>query len=335
LPDSTLNLARLEIVPFGGDELRAFLAQVAGAAEAVAVTSVFASVSDAHEAAAAEIVREELGDLPVSLSHEIGSIGLLERENGTVMNAALRSVASGVATALEAALAAHDLEPVIFFAQNDGTLMALDYAVRHPVLTIGSGPANSIRGAAYLTGASDTLVADVGGTSTDVGVLVNGFPRESSAAVDVGGVRTNFRMPDLVAIALGGGSIVEDAQPVPLVGPASWDLIAPALAEPARQVTIPDLTSTIAAGPPWCSRQAELIARAAAGRPAVLVGHSGAGPLLAAAGAMIPQVRGYVFVDARGSRLRPDYLTRRLGALITECGLPPIRLRINSSRPCS
>ena len=85
----------------------------------------------------------------------------------------------------------------------------------------------------------------------------------------------------------------------PLVGPASWDLIAPALAEPARQVTIPDLTSTIAAGPPWCSRQAELIARAAAGRPAVLVGHSRAGPILAAAGALIPQVRGYVFVDAR------------------------------------
>lgn len=85
----------------------------------------------------------------------------------------------------------------------------------------------------------------------------------------------------------------------PLVGPASWDLIAPALAEPGREVTIPDLTSTVAAGPPWCSRQAELIARAAAGRPAVLVGHSRAGPILAAAGALITQVRGYVFVDAR------------------------------------
>ena len=210
-----------EIVPLGGDELRAFLGEVAGQAEAIAVTSVFASVSDRHEVAAADIIREELGDLPVSLSHEIGSIGLLERENATVMNAALRSVATEVATALESALAAYDLEPVIFFAQNDGTLMALDYAIRHPVLTIGSGPANSIRGAAYLTGASDTLVADVGGTSTDVGVLVNGFPRESSAAVDIGGVRTNFRMPDLVAIALGGGSIVEDADPVPRVGPAS------------------------------------------------------------------------------------------------------------------
>jgi hypothetical protein len=84
----------------------------------------------------------------------------------------------------------------------------------------------------------------------------------------------------------------------PLVGPASWDPIAPGLAGPGWQVTIPDLTSTVAAGPPYCSRQAELIARAAAGQPAVLVGHSGAGPLLASAGAMIAQVRGYVFVDA-------------------------------------
>jgi N-methylhydantoinase A/oxoprolinase/acetone carboxylase beta subunit len=77
------------------------------------------------------------------------------------------------------------------------------------VLTIGSGPANSIRGAAFLTGSADALVADVGGTSTDVGVLVNGFPRESSLGVEIGGIRTNFRMPDLVTIALGGGSIID------------------------------------------------------------------------------------------------------------------------------
>ena len=73
------------------DELRRFLAGLAGRAEAVALTSVFASVSDRHELAAAEIVREVLGaQMPVSLSHEIGSIGLLERENATVLNAALR-----------------------------------------------------------------------------------------------------------------------------------------------------------------------------------------------------------------------------------------------------
>jgi N-methylhydantoinase A/oxoprolinase/acetone carboxylase beta subunit len=106
------------------------------------------------------------------------------------------------------ALTAHGLHPVTLFAQNDGTLMGLDQALHYPVLTIGSGPANSVRGAAFLTGASDSLVVDVGGTSTDVGVLVNGFPRESSQGVEIGGIRTNFRMPDLVTIALGGGTVV-------------------------------------------------------------------------------------------------------------------------------
>ena len=110
---------------------------------------------------------------------------------------------------------------MIFFAQNDGTLMALDHALRYPVLTIGSGPANSIRGAAFLTDTPDSLVVDVGGTSTDVGVLVNGFPRESSLGVEIGGVRTNFRMPDLVTIALGGGTEISDGADGVRIGPRS------------------------------------------------------------------------------------------------------------------
>lgn len=84
----------------------------------------------------------------------------------------------------------------------------------------------------------------------------------------------------------------------PLVGCASWDLVAADLARWGYEVGAPDLTGTVAAGPLYCSRQAEVIARSAAGRPAILIGHSGAGPLLAAAGALIGQVRGYVFVDA-------------------------------------
>ena len=172
---------------------------------------MFAPVSARHELLAAEIVKRELGEVHVSLSHEIGSIGLLERENATILNAALAGVAREVARAMRSALAAHGLTPVTFFAQNDGTLMALDQALRYPVLTIGSGPANSVRGAAFLTGAADALVADVGGTSTDVGVLVNGFPRESSQGVEIGGIRTNFRMPDLVTIALGGGTVMSRA----------------------------------------------------------------------------------------------------------------------------
>jgi N-methylhydantoinase A/oxoprolinase/acetone carboxylase beta subunit len=65
-----------------------------------------------------------------------------------------------------------------------------------------------MRGAAYLSGVTDGIVVDVGGTSTDVGALVKGFPREAAVAVQLAGVRTNFRMPDMVSIPLGGGTIV-------------------------------------------------------------------------------------------------------------------------------
>ncbi|MBP2707584.1 hydantoinase/oxoprolinase family protein [Microbispora sp. RL4-1S] len=194
------------IAPLDADAVRRFLGGTP--ADAVAVTGVFSPATADQENEVAEIVRAELGEVPVSLSHEIGSLGLMERENATVLNAALYGVAREVTTALQAVLDARGLRVETFFAQNDGTLMAVGYAARYPVLTIGSGPANSIRGAAYLSGVPDAIVADVGGTSTDLGVLVSGFPRESAAAVEIGGVTTNFRMPDILSIALGGGTVV-------------------------------------------------------------------------------------------------------------------------------
>jgi hypothetical protein len=84
----------------------------------------------------------------------------------------------------------------------------------------------------------------------------------------------------------------------PLVGSATWDLVAADLIGHGCEAGVPDLTGTVMAGPPYCLRQAEVIARSASGRPAVLIGHSGAGPLLTTAGALIDEVRGYIFVDA-------------------------------------
>jgi hypothetical protein len=84
----------------------------------------------------------------------------------------------------------------------------------------------------------------------------------------------------------------------PLVGRETWEPVAAELAGRGWPVALPDLTGTVAAGPPYATRQAEVIARSAAGQPTVLIGHSGAGPLLAAAGALIDRVSGYVFVDA-------------------------------------
>lgn len=212
------------ISPFDDHAVRRMVREVKGSVQGFAVSSVFSPVRNDEERRTAEIIAEEAGDeFPVSMSSEIGSIGLLERENATVLNAAVRPVARRVATAFREALSGQQLHPQLFLTQNDGTLMSLDYAMRYPILTIACGPTNSIRGAAFLTGIENALVVDVGGTSTDVGVLVSGFPRESAAAVEIGEVRTNFRMPDLVSVGLGGGSIVrtDEADGGVRIGPDS------------------------------------------------------------------------------------------------------------------
>ena len=179
--------------------------------ESVAVTSVFSPVSDAHEKRAAAVLREELGEgFPITLSSEIGSLGFLERENASILNAALYDVARTTADSFEAALASEGLTDVaVYLGQNDGTLMSVDYAKRYPIFTIACGPTNSIRGASFLTQEKDAVVVDIGGTTTDVGV-------------EIGDVRTNFRMPDLVSVGLGGGSLVRQLEDGSMtVGPDS------------------------------------------------------------------------------------------------------------------
>ena len=197
---------------------RAFFEGVKGRVEAVAVSSVFSTVRNDDELRAATIAREVLGeDVHVSISSEIGSMGLIERENATILNAALYDVARKFTEGFAASLADKGVTNAeVYLSQNDGTLMTMEHARRYPILTIACGPTNSIRGASYLSRRDDAIVIDVGGTTTDLGVLSHGFPRESGVAVtivavEIGDVRTNFRMPDVVSIGLGGGSIVRVA----------------------------------------------------------------------------------------------------------------------------
>ncbi|HEX7300814.1 MAG TPA: hydantoinase/oxoprolinase family protein [Solirubrobacteraceae bacterium] len=204
------------------EAIERFLDRVAGDAQGVAIAGVFSPVAPDHELAAAEIVCRQLGRaVPVSLSHEIGSVGLLERENATVLNAALVGVARSLAAVLDRALAAEGIDAEPFFAQNDGTVMALEHALRFPVLMIGSGPANSMRGAAYLSGVVNGAVVDVGGSTTNVGVLVHGYPRPSPRATDIAGVRMDFRMPEVFGLPFGGGTVVDPQADPPAIGPAS------------------------------------------------------------------------------------------------------------------
>ncbi|NLV03251.1 hydantoinase/oxoprolinase N-terminal domain-containing protein [Haloferax volcanii] len=216
--------------------------------DAFAVTSVFSPVRDDHETRVAELIREEVGDdVPISVSNEIGSVGLLERENATALNAALTSVASEAANAFVEAMDERGIDANLYFGQNDGTLMSVDYAIRYPIFTVASGPSNSVRGAAYLSQVENGIIVDVGGTTTDVGAVTEGFPRESSVAVEIGEVKTNFRMPDIIAIGIGGGSIVSTDGGV-TVGPQS---VGYKLTEEARCFGGETLTATdleVAAG---------------------------------------------------------------------------------------
>jgi N-methylhydantoinase A/oxoprolinase/acetone carboxylase beta subunit len=196
--------------PLDEDGIARFLGQVAGEADSIAITSVFSPVAPDQELAAAELVRRELGPLMhVSLSHEIGSIGLLERENATVLNGALISTVEALAAAVRDALAAQGLDAEPFVTQNDGTLMTLEHARRFPVLTMAAGPASGIRGAAGLSGVQDGVVVDAGGRRTSVGVLVRGFPREAAGPSQIAGVRVAFPMPDVRVLPFGGDSLAD------------------------------------------------------------------------------------------------------------------------------
>lgn len=198
-----------EIMPFAETAMRDAARRFRDAGiGAVAVSAVFSPLDPAHEERAAAILAAECPDARVTLSHKLGRIGLLERENAALLNAALGDLARRTIDGFRGAIANSGIAAPLFITQNDGTVMAADTAMALPVMSFASGATNSMRGAAFLSGLQDAMVVDVGGTSTDVGQLRNGFPREANSVVEIGGVRTLFRMPDLYSIGLGGGSIV-------------------------------------------------------------------------------------------------------------------------------
>jgi N-methylhydantoinase A/oxoprolinase/acetone carboxylase beta subunit len=200
-----------EISPLDPDEIRGVAADInAKGIKAIAVSSVFSPVNSSMEQEAAAILEAEVPESSVTISSEIGRIGLLERENAAVLNACLRRLARQTVAAFRKAIGDLGITAPLYLTQNDGTLMSADFAEQYPVLTFASGPTNSMRGAAFLSGLKDAMVVDVGGTTSDVGALTHGFPREASVAVDIGGVRTNFRMPDVYSFGLGGGSLVRN-----------------------------------------------------------------------------------------------------------------------------
>ena len=213
---------------------------------AVAISGIFSPIDARHEQRAAEIIAEEMPGAAITLSSDLGRIGLLERENAALLNAALSDLACETIAAFHQAIRDSGLTAPLYITQNDGTVAEAATAMRFPVYSFASGATNSMRGAAYLSQLDDAMVVDVGGTTTDVGQLKQGFPRESNSVVNIGGVRTLFRMPDLLSFGLGGGSHVclEPMQ----VGPVSvgYRLVSDSLVFGGEQLTASDIA--VAAG---------------------------------------------------------------------------------------
>ncbi|MEA1964665.1 MAG: hydantoinase/oxoprolinase family protein [Candidatus Aerophobetes bacterium] len=234
-----------DIVPLDEEAIASACREMKGKINSVAITGVFSPIISRHEERAAEIVQDILGgNVSLTLSNRIATISILERENSTILNAAVIPVMRRAVNSLKEAITKRGINANLFIVQNDGSVMAADYASEYPIFTVASGPAASVRGAVYLSGIKDGVVVDIGGTSTDVAYIVKGFPRESSITVNIGGVKTNIRCPDLLSIALGGGTIVKyNGVTVSGLGPESvgYNLVRLARAFGGPLLTVHDI----------------------------------------------------------------------------------------------
>lgn len=182
--------------------------------KSVVINGIFSPVDVVYrqEESAAATFKECYPEADIVISKDVANLGFLERENSAILNASILPFARKTIASFQSAISRLGLKCPVFITQNDGTILLASNASKLPIRTFSSGPTNSMRGAAFLTQndiKEAMMVVDIGGTTTDVGLLLaNGFPRQAAAFSEISGVRTNFSYPDVRSIGLGGGSIV-------------------------------------------------------------------------------------------------------------------------------
>ncbi|WP_431301057.1 hydantoinase/oxoprolinase N-terminal domain-containing protein [Tabrizicola sp. BL-A-41-H6] len=173
-----------------------------------AVAARFATRNPAHEMAAREVIRRVTGR-PVTCSHELSAqLNGPKRALTAVLNARLIGMIDRLVAACERHLLAIGIDAPLMVVRGDGALISAAMVRERPIETILSGPAASIVGARWLTGASDALVSDIGGTTTDVALLRDGLPEIDPEGARVGGFRTMVEAVAMRTTGLGGDSEV-------------------------------------------------------------------------------------------------------------------------------
>ena len=173
-----------------------------------AVAARFATRNPAHEIAARDLIRRTTGR-PVTCSHELSAqLNGPKRALTAVLNARLIGMIDRLVAACERHLAAVGIAAPLMVVRGDGALISAAMVRERPIETILSGPAASIVGARWLTGETDALVSDIGGTTTDVALLRDGLPEIDPQGARVGGFRTMVEAVAMRTTGLGGDSEV-------------------------------------------------------------------------------------------------------------------------------
>lgn len=190
------------------EALRNWVKTVAPDVTAFAVAASFATRNAEHELRAADIIAAEARK-PVTLSHQLAdTLDAPRRAQTAVLNARLVSRVTGLVAAVRRAMAGLELSCPLMLMKGDGSLALADVVAGRPIETVLSGPAASLIGAQWLSGLDDFIMADMGGTTTDVGLLRGGNPRLADQGAEVGTWRTMVKAIDLKTIGLGGDSEV-------------------------------------------------------------------------------------------------------------------------------
>ena len=193
-------------VPLNEDEAVRALEDMKGRIDALAITGYLAVRNPEHEERVAEIARGML-DVPVVLGHELSSgLGFNERSTTALMNARLTPVIADLVASVKQSLSSFGIDAPLMIVKGDGTVINEEEAVKRPVETVLSGPASSLTGAKALTGLDDAIMVDIGGTTTDIGVLRGGFPRLEKEGALIGGKRTRVLAAAVSTFGIGGDS---------------------------------------------------------------------------------------------------------------------------------
>lgn len=202
------------------EALAAIVEKHAVSVEAFAVASQFAVRNPAHELAARDFITERTS-LPVTISTELASaLDAPRRALTAALNARLISRISLLIKAVQHAMTRFGIDAPLMMTKGDGSLARAETVAFRPIETVLSGPAASLVGAATLSGLTDFILSDMGGTTTDLGVLESGRPQVNEQGADVGGWRTMVQAIDVRTLGLGGDSEVSfDIKGSATVGP--------------------------------------------------------------------------------------------------------------------